>query len=300
MKKWSIILLFGFLFIGLAHPASADEARLLREPTVNADQIAFVYADDIWIVPRSGGDARRLTTHNGTENPVFSPDGKYIAFSGQYDGNTDVYIVPAEGGEPKRLTYHPYGDIVREWTPDGKKVLFASGRDTVPIPFNRLWTISIDGGMPEPMPLPMADKGVYSPDGKRMAYVRLPNATTTWRHYRGGQTNAVWLIDLDDYDLKKIPRENSNDTDPMWMGDTVYFISDRNHTMNLFSYDINNKEVKQLTFHEDYDVKRARAGGGVVVYEQAGYLHVYDPSSGQSSQLHVEIRGDLPLPLMVA
>jgi tricorn protease len=116
----------------------------------------------------------------------------------------------------------------------------------------------------------MADKGVYSPDGKRMAYVRVPNATTTWRHYRGGQTNAVWLIDLDDYDLKKIPRENSNDTDPMWMGDTVYFISDRNHTMNLFSYDVNSKEVKQLTFHEDYDVKRARAGGGVVVYEQAG------------------------------
>ena len=295
MKKWSTFLLFGFALILLAHPASAEEARLLREPTVHANQIAFVYANDIWIVPRSGGDARRLTTHNGTEiSPVFSPDGKYIAFSGQYDGNTDVYIVPAEGGEPKRLTYHPYGDTVEGWTPDGKKVLFASGRDTVPIPFNRLWTISIDGGMPEPMPLPMADKGVYSPDGKRMAYVRLPNATTTWRHYRGGQTNAVWLIDLDDFDLEKIPRENSNDTDPMWMGDTVYFISDRNHTTNLFSYDVNSKEVKQLTFHEDYDVKRARAGGGVIIYEQAGYLQVYDPSSGQSSQLHVEIRGDLP------
>ena len=257
MKKLSIFLLFGFVLIWLAHPVAADEARLLREPTVNADRIAFVYANDIWVVSKSGGDARRLTTHNGTEiNPVFSPDGKYVAFSGQYDGNTDVYIVPAEGGEPKRLTYHPYSDIVRGWTPDGKKVLFASGRDTVPIPFNRLWTISIDGGMPEPMPLPMADKGVYSPDGKRMAYVRLPNATTTWRHYRGGQTNAVWLIDLDDYDLEKISRENSNDTDPMWMGDTVYFISDRNHTMNLFSYDVNSKEVKQLTFHEDYDVKR--------------------------------------------
>ncbi len=295
MKKWSTFLLFGFALILLAQPASAEEARLLREPTVHANQIAFVYANDIWIVPRSGGDAQRLTTHNGTEiSPVFSPDGKYIAFSGQYDGNTDVYIVPAEGGEPKRLTYHPYGDTVEGWTPDGKKVLFASGRDTVPIPFNRLWTISIDGGMPEPMPLPMADKGVYSPDGKRMAYVRLPNATTTWRHYRGGQTNAVWLIDLDDFDLEKIPRENSNDTDPMWMGGTVYFISDRNHTTNLFSYDVNSKEVKQLTFHEDYDVKRARAGGGVIIYEQAGYLQVYDPSSGQSSQLHVEIRGDLP------
>jgi tricorn protease len=295
MKKLSIMVFLGFALICLTHPAAAEEARLLRQPTVNANEIAFVYANDIWIVPKSGGDARRLTTHNGTEtDPVFSPDGKYIAFSGQYDGNTDVYIVPTQGGEPKRLTYHPYGDIVRGWTPDGKSVLFASGRDSVPIPFNRLWTISIDGGMPEPLPLPMADKGVYSPDGNRMAYVRLPDATNTWRHYRGGQTTAVWLIDLRDFELEKIPRENSNDTDPMWMDDIVYFLSDRNHTMNLFAYNVSDKEVEQLTFHEDFDIKRARAGGGVVVYEQAGYLHVFDPASGQSTQLHVEIRGDLP------
>jgi len=295
MKKWCIRLLLGFVVICLSHPAAADEARLLQQPTIATDQIAFVYANDIWVVSKSGGNARRLTTHNGTEiNPVFSPDGKHIAFSGQYDGNTDVYIVATDGGEPKRLTYHPYGDTVCGWTPDGKSVLFASGRDTVPRPFNRLWTITINGGMPKPLPLPMADKGVYSPDGRRLAYVRLPDATNTWRHYRGGQTTAVWLIDLDDFELEKIPRENSNDTDPMWMDDTVYFISDRNHTMNLFSYDVNSKEVKQLTFHEDFDIKRARSGGGLVVYEQAGYLHIFDPKSGQSTQLHMDIRGDLP------
>jgi tricorn protease len=295
MKKWPVLFLLGFMLIWFIHPAQAEEARLLRQPTASAEQIAFVYANDIWIASKSGGETRRLTTHFGTEtNPVFSPDGKTIAFSGQYDGNTDVYIVPSEGGEPKRLTYHPYGDIVRGWTVDGERVLFASGRDTVPVPFNRLWTVSIDGGIPESLPLPMADKGVYSPDGTRMAYVRLQDATQTWRHYRGGQTTAVWLIGLEDFDLEKIPRDNSNDTDPMWIGDKVYFLSDRNHTVNLFSYDLNSKDVKQLTFHEDFDIKEARAGGCVIVYEQAGFLHVYEPSSGQSIQLHMEIRGDLP------
>ncbi|MDH5743312.1 MAG: PDZ domain-containing protein, partial [Candidatus Aminicenantes bacterium] len=163
-----------------------------------------------------------------------------------------------------------------------------------PIPYNRLWTVSIEGGIPEPLPLPMANKGVYSPEGDRMAYVQLDEAFDTWRHYRGGQTTAVWLIDLDDYDLEIVPRDYSNDTDPMWLGNTVYFISDRNHTMNLFSYDTTTKEVKQFTFHEDFDIKRANSGGGVVVYEQAGYLHIFDPEAGTSTQLHVEIKGDLP------
>ena len=294
MKK-SIQLLLIFALVWLTYPAFAGEARLLREPTVSTDHIAFVYANDIWIVSRSGGDARRITTHIGTEtNPVFSPDGKYIAFSGQYDGNTDVYVVSADGGEPKRLTYHPFPDILRGWTPDGKHILFASARDTAPIPYNRLWTVSLEGGIPEPLPLPMANKGVYSPEGDRMAYVQLDEAFDTWRHYRGGQTTAVWLIDLDDFDLEKVPRVNSNDTDPMWLGNTVYFISDRNHTMNLFSYDTTAKEVKQLTFYEDFDIKRANSGGGVVVYEQAGYLHIFEPEAGASTQIHVEIKGDLP------
>lgn len=295
MNKKSFCLLLLFTLVYFVFPASAREARLLRHPTISKDNVAFIHAEDIWIVPRAGGDARRLTTHKGLEGmPMFSPDGKYIAFSGQYDGNEDVYIVSTVGGEPKRLTYHPYADVVRGWTPDGSKVVFGSSRDTAPKPYDRLWTISVDGGMPEQLPMPMAHKGVYSPDGKRMAYVRLREAFDAWRHYRGGRTTAVWLIDLSDYSIEKIPRDNSNDTDPMWIGNEVYFISDRNHTMNLFSYDTISKEMKQLTFHDDFDIKSASAGADVVVYEQAGYLHIFDPKSGKSSQVHVKVRGDLP------
>jgi len=292
MKKKIFYL---FLIACLAFPVYAKEARLMRQPTISSNSVAFVYANDVWVVSRDGGNARRLTTHKGSESfPVFSPDGKYIAFSGQYDGNTDVYIVPTEGGEPERLTFHPMPDVVRGWTPDGKYVLFASGRDTVPVSFSRLWTISIKGGMPEPLPMPMAFKGIYSPDSKRMAYVRDSEAFATWRHYRGGRTTGVWLIDLSDYDVEKVPRKNSNDTDPMWINNKVFFISDRNHIMNLFSYDTDIKEVKQLTFHDDFDIKNARADAGSIVYEQTGYLHIFDPDSGKSVQLHVEIRGDLP------
>ncbi len=284
-----------FLIACLALPVYSHEARLLRQPTISSNSVTFVYANDVWVVSRDGGSARRLTTHKGSESyPVFSPDGKYIAFSGQYDGNTDVYIVPTEGGEPERLTFHPMSDVVRGWAPDGKHVLFASGRDTVPVSFSRLWTISIKGGMPEPLPMPMAFKGVYSPDGKRMAYVRDSEAFATWRHYRGGRTTGVWLIDLSDYGVEKVPRQNSNDTDPMWINNKVFFISDRNNTMNLFSYDTDIKEIKQLTYHDDFDIKNARADAGSIVYEQAGYLNIFDPDSGKSVQLHVEIRGDLP------
>jgi tricorn protease len=295
MRKTFFYLFLLFALAWLVLPGFSSEARLLREPTISKDNIAFVYANDIWVVSRAGGSARRVTTHVGTESdPKFSPDGKFIAFSGQYDGNTDVFIVPTEGGEPKRLTYHPYGDVVRGWSPDGEHIVFASGRNTAPIPYSRLWKVSIKGGMPEPLPMPMANKGVYSPDGTHMAYVRLPEAFAAWRHYRGGRTTAVWLIDLSDHKIEKVPRENSNDTDPMWIKDTVYFISDRNHTMNLFSYHTSSKEVKQLTFHQDFDIKCACASEDAIAYEQAGYLHIFDPPSGKSTQIHVEIMADLP------
>jgi len=295
MKKRGLYLGLVLALIWTALPLSADQARLLRQPTVSRDHVAFVYANDLWVVARGGGDARRLTTHEGLESfPAFSPDGRHIAFTGEYDGNLDVFVVPTAGGEPRRLTYHPRADILRGWTPDGQRILFASSRVSVPIGFSRLWTVSIDGGMPEALPMPMANKGVFSPDGKRMAYVRLIEAFSAWRHYRGGRTTAVWLFDLDDHEVEKIPRDNSNDTDPMWIGDNIYFLSDRNHTMNLFSFDILSKEVKQLTSHEDFDIKSAGAGGGVIVYEQAGYLHLFDPAVGASSQIAVEIRGDLP------
>jgi tricorn protease len=287
---------FVLLSICIALPAFADEARLLRQPTVSADSVAFVYANDIWVVPRTGGEARRLTTFEGAEtDPVFSPDGKYIAFTGQYDGNTDVFVVPTIGGEPKRLTYHPYPDSARGWTPDGKRVIFASGRTSVPIPFARLWSVSVEGGQPEPLPMSMADRGVYSPDGRRMAYVRLGGEFDVWRHYRGGATTEIWLLNIADYSLEKVPRvDNCNDAFPAWIGNKVYFISDRNHTFNLFSYDTTSKEVKQLTSHDDYDIRCASGGAGVIVYEQAGWLYIFDPAVNEAKKLSVELQGDLP------
>jgi tricorn protease len=275
----AIMALISLLAVG---PALAQGTRLLREPTVSADQIAFVYANDIWAVSRSGGEAHRITTASGAEvDPRFSPDGSLIAFTGEYDGNVDVYVVAATGGTPERLTYHPDADRVRGWTPDGQRVLFASGRASAPVPYGRLWTISIDDGMPEPLPMTMANRGVYSPDGKRMAYVPIPEAFYTWRHYRGGRTTPIWIIDLSDYSVEKVPRENSNDTEPMWVGNALYFLSDRNGCMNLFSYDFDGKQVRQLTQHKEFDIKSASAGAGAVVYEQAGYVHLFDPKTGR-------------------
>lgn len=292
-RNWCGVLLCMVIFLSLQ--VNAEEARLLKQPAVSKEAVAFVYANDIWIAPRDGGHARRLTTHTGDEaTPFFSPDGKLIAFTGQYDGNIDVFVVPAVGGEPKRLTYHPGPDVVRGWTRDGRKVLFASGRVSAPVQFNRLWTISTEGGMPELLPMPMANRGCYSPDGSRLAYVRVREVYGAWRHYRGGTTTGVWLFNFADNEIEKIPRDNSNDTYPVWIGDKVYFLSDRNHTMNLFSYDTAGKEVQQLTLHDDYDIKYATAGDGVVVYEQAGYIHIFDPTAGQSTQLHIELRSDLP------
>jgi tricorn protease len=294
LSKRTILLVFIFLAVVGAGAVLAEEARLLRAPAISKENVAFVYGGDIWVVPRAGGEARRLTTSQGLEgDPFFSPDGRFIAFTGQYDGNTDVFVVPISGGEPKRLTFHPTGDIVRGWAPDGSGVLFASGRTSAPVPYPRLWIASLEGGLPQPLPLPMANRGCYSPDGKRMAYVPLAEAFAAWRHYRGGRTTEIWIVDLADYSVEKIPREGSNDTYPMWIGDKVYFLSDRNYTMNLFAYDTVAKTTAQLTFHDDFDVKYASAGDGLVVYEQAGYLHVFDPAAGRATRLVVELSGDI-------
>jgi tricorn protease len=288
--------------------AASEGTRLLRRPTVSRDLIAFEYGGDLWTVSRNGGEARRLTSTPSAEtDPHFSPDGSRIAYTSTVAGNTDVYVISAAGGQPTRLTYHPGVDYVRGWTSDGRRVVFASSRNTITPGANsyfRLWTISADGGFPDALPMPRAFTGTYSPDGKRVAYQPLSvgllaaswseNQISQWRRYRGGRTQAIRLFDLSDYSEQKLPWKDSNDTDPMWVGNTVYFLSDRDNTVNLYSYDLDTKQLNQLTHHHDYDIMSASAGTDAIVYEQAGYIHVLDLKTAQSRQLVIDVTGDFP------
>jgi tricorn protease len=269
---------------------------MLRSPTVSATHIAFAYANNIWIVERAGGTARRLTSFQGqTLNPHFSPDGKWIAFSGEYAGNTDVYVAPAEGGEPKRLTWHPGGDLVQGWTPDGKSVMFASSRATwAPSGAPRFWTVPASGGVEAPMSLPRAYQGKISPDGGRIAYRMNNSWDEERRNYRGGQNRPIWIVDLKTHDLVSPPWTDSKDVDPAWVGETVYFISDRDGVANVWSYDTRSKRLNQITRFVDFDVKTLDACPNAVVFEQAGYIHELDPRSGKEHIVNISAAGDFP------
>ena len=292
------LLILGLLMISgsIGLQASGTPTRLLRTPSISATHIAFAYANNIWVVDRKGGDARRLTSFQGqSSNPKISPDGTTVAFSADYSGNTDVYVVPISGGDPVRLTWHPGADTVQGWTPDGTKIMFASGRQTsAPNATPRFWTVPAKGGIAEPLPLPRGYQGKISPDGRRIAY----RMNTSWdeerRNYRGGQNRPVWIVDLKSFDLVSPPWTDSKDVDPAWLGDTVYFISDRDGIANVWSYDTNTKALTQRTRFIDYDVKSLDAGGGAVVFEQSGYLHVLDPKTNKADQLTINAAGDFP------
>ena len=297
-------LFFGLLFIfALFSAASAQGTRLIRHPTVSRDSIAFEYAGDLWIVSRSGGQARRLTSTPGAEiDPYFSPDGSQIAYTATVAGNTDVYVVSSVGGDPKRLTFHPGLDRARGWTPDGKRVIFASVRDSAPQQaYWRLWSVDAQGGFPEPLPMPRAFSASYSPDGRRLAYEEITLAFTPdwyeasmWRHYRGGRTHPITVINLADNSIEKLPWTNSVDSLPMWVGNTIYFLSDRSHTTNLFAYRTDTKQVTQITQHDDFDIMTASGGPDAVVYEQAGYIYLVDAKSGKPQKLDIQVTGDFP------
>ncbi len=293
MKKVlvSIFLLLAFASLTFAQ---ADKPLLMQKPTLSNTQIVFVYAGDLWIVGREGGTAERLTTGTGTEtNPMFSPDGSMIAFTGQYDGNVDIFIVAATGGVPRRLTYHPGADQVVGWTPDGKSVLFLSGRNSS-MPAPTFFTIAIDGVSPTPIPLPMGFAASYSPDGSRLAYLPLAPAFAQWKRYRGGRTTKIWLANLADSSVEEVPRNNSNDFNPMWIENKLYFLSDRNNTITLFSYDTATKRVTQAIVNAGLDIKSATAGPGAIVYEQFGSINLYDLKSGKTNKVNVSLNGDLP------
>jgi tricorn protease len=289
-----VAILIGALLACAGLSRGADETPLLaHSPTLSKTQVVFAYGGYLWSVPREGGDARQLTTGGHEGLPVFSPDGNWIAFTGQYDGNIDVFVMPADGGEPKRLTWHPAADIAVAWTPDGKKVLFHSGREAY-ADFDRLYTVPVEGGPAEVLPMWRGEDAWFSPDGSRIAYVPNEVWQTSWKRYRGGQTTPIYIVRLSDLALEKVPRENSNDKRPVWLGDTVYFLSDRNGPVSLFAYDTKTKAVKQLVDNKGLDFKSLSAGPDALVYEQFGGILLYSPASGKSTKVDIRIAGDLP------
>ena len=270
------------------------ETLLLKQPTVSAREIGFLYAGDIWVCGLDGSSPRRLTAQKGQKSgPIFSPDGEWLAFSGNYDGNQSVYVIHHTGGEPRRLTYHPYEDLVRGWTADGQAVLFASARESTSR-FKRLFTVPLEGGLPTALQLHSADRGAYSGDGKYLAFTPFREAFWSWKRYRGGQTVPVWVLDLATFEHREIPHENASDTFPCWVGEDVYFLSDRSQTMNMFRWKSSDNTVEQVTFHQDFDIRSLTAGPGMLAYEHAGRLHLYFPETGEDRTLSVCVNVDLP------
>ncbi|MCK4538288.1 MAG: PD40 domain-containing protein [Candidatus Krumholzibacteria bacterium] len=282
----SFLLVAGSVF-------AADESRLMRLPDIHGDMIVFSYAGDLWTAPASGGTATRLTTHIGGEAfAKFSPDGKTVAFSASYDGNFDVFTIPARGGVPKRLTWHPKADMVLDWHPSGKKVLFRSNKDarTNPGPrYDRLYTIDSNGGYPEVLPLFEGELTSYSPDGDKIAYNRIAREFRTWKRYRGGMEQNIWTYDFKKNKAEKLTDYEGTDAFPMWYGDVVYFISDRDYTMNIFCYDLHTKQVHKVTDHSEYDVKWPSLGDDRIIYENAGYLYVLDLKTEKTTRLTINV-----------
>lgn len=296
MKPLLTALATGLFIATAALAVNTTDTRLLTEPAVSRDHIAFSYANDIWIANLDGSNVRRLTSHPGIESsPHFSPDGTLVAFTGRYEGNADVYVVPTSGGVPKRLTWHPYDDLVLGFTPDGSSVLFTSQREVYVRRFNQLFTVPVGGGMATKLPIPFARKATYSPDGRYIAYVPLAEAFLEWKHYRGGQASRVMIFDTTTNAVEQIPQPagRSNDTDPMWIGDKVYFRSDRNGEFNLYAYDTKTKKVEQLTADDTWPVLNASAGAGRIALERGGYIALFDPAQKNETRVKIGVATDL-------
>ena len=291
------LAVLSFSFSSLLFPAASAQSGpplLLRFPTLSKTQIVFNYGGDLWIVSREGGDAKRLTAGIGTETlPSFSPDGSMIAFTGEYDGNKDVYVIPVTGGVPRRLTFHPADEYVLGWTPDGRKILFSSWGSSFRHFEDQLYTVPVEGGFPTKLPIPIGEESSFSPDGSHLAYVPHLQWEAAWKRYHGGQTTPIWIADLKDSSVAKVPRENSNDHYPMWVGDTVYFLSDRTGPVSLFAYDTKSKQVSEALHSDGLDFKTASAGPDAIVIEQFGAIKLYDLKSHQAKNISIQVTADL-------
>ena len=274
---------------------SAQETRLLRQPDISDTHVTFAYGGDIWVTSRSGGLARRLTSTPAVEsNPHFSPDGRWVAFASNRSGTVAVYVVSVDGGVPTRLTWYPAASYPRGWTPDGTRVLYATSRETAPTSYNRLWTVSSEGGPSDLLPAPWGHDGSYSADGSRIVVDRMDRWDSEWRNYRGGQNTPLTILDLSDLSEVHLPNELTTDIHPVWMNERVYFLSDRDWAMNVWSYDPVTEEVSQITRFTDAEAKWMSGHNGILVLEQDGWIHLLDPSSGVLNRLSITVRGDFP------
>ncbi len=302
MKKLFILLTFSLFVSGLS---AKDNARMLRYPDINGDLIAFVYAGDIWTVNANGGDAKRLTSHHGTELfPKISPDGKWIAFSAEYSGSRQIWVMPAEGGTARQLTFYnsegvmpPRGgfdNVTLDWTPDSKRVLFRGNRTTFGNRNGKYFTVSIDGGMEEALPIVNGGFATFSPDGSQLCFTPVDREFRTWKRYKGGRATELWTYNLKNNTSEQITHWVGTDQWPTWYGDDIFYTSDQDTRLNIWKYNTKTKTTTQLTHHRDFDVMWPSGGNGKLVYENGGFLYVMDLTSGKSEKINVSIQFDNP------
>ncbi len=301
IKITAMLLLVGFVFTVKAE----QDVRLLRFPDINKDLVAFVYAGDIWTVSANGGDAQRLTSHLGMELfPKISPDGQWIAFSGEYSGTRQVYVIPATGGTPKQLTFYnsvgempPRGgwdNVVLDWTPDSKQILVRMNRTPFGQRNGKYYLVSIDGGFEKPLQLTDAGFGVFSPDAKKLAFAHISREFRTWKRYKGGRAADIWIYDLEKDEAEKITNWKGTDQIPTWYGNKIYYASDESETLNIYSYDVNSKAIEQITQYDEFDVMWPSGENGMLAYENGGFIHKLNLETGNTEKLTVNISFDNP------
>ena len=304
MRKSLEIIACLFIVGGLSAGPVVAEDRLFRFPDIHENIIVFSHAGDLWTVAATGGQARRITTHEGLELfGRFSPDGTQITFSGEYDGDMNVYVMPTAGGTPKQLSYHPGiqnapermgpENMVLDWTPDGSNVLFRSRKFSYEIFVGQLFLVSPLGGYPTQMPMPEASFAKFSPDGKKIVYTPIGRDFRQWKRYKGGMAQDVWIFDLATYDAEKITDWIGSDNVPLWIGDKIYFNSDRTGTLNIFCYDPATKQTTQITNYTEYDVRWPESGpGGKIIFENGGYLFILDTGTSQIRKVEITLGDD--------
>ena len=302
MKRLSLIALLCALTTGA--PTLSAQTKLLRFPDIHDNRIVFTYGGDLWMVAATGGTATRLTAHPGVEVfAKFSPDGKSIAFTGQYDGDEQVYVIPSGGGEPKQLTFYPargplaprwgYDNQVYGWSNDGKYVIFRSLRDGWTLGLSRLYRVPIDGGPAEALPMPQSGAGSYSPGGNKIVYSPLARDFRTEKRYSGGQANELYIFDTETHEAKRITEGPRASRDPMWIGKDIYFTSDRDGHFNIYAYDTDSGKTAQITRSTVWDVRWPSSDRQKrIVYELDGELQVLDVANGKSTPIQVDVPDD--------